>query len=104
MKLFNSFLVVLTVFVFIFPVNAQRRKRETQTPQPPTEQSNTPSGNGRRTKLEAAKTPRVRCTVPLADSPALRGLQLKLDTGQFELNFIGDLYFDISPTSPSVRN
>jgi hypothetical protein len=101
MKLFNSFLVGLTIFVFIFPVTAQRRNRETQAQQPKTEQT-TPSG-GRRVKREAATTPRVRCTIPLANSPALRGLQLDLGYGQFDVNFFGDLYFDVNPISPSYR-
>jgi hypothetical protein len=102
MKLFNSFLVALTVFVFIFPVNAQRRKRATQ-PQPTQTEQTTPSGNGRRVKREAANTPRVRCTIPLPNSPGLRGLQLDLGFGQFDVNFFGDLYFDVNPTSPSYR-
>ena len=50
MKICTFFLVALTTFVFITPVNAQKQK--------------------------AAKTPLVPCTIPLADSPAVREIKL----------------------------
>jgi hypothetical protein len=71
MKLFNSFLVALTVFVFIFPVNAQRPAQKT------------------------AKTPLVRCTIPLANSPTVREMNLKMSYFEYKLYMT-----DVDPTLP----
>jgi hypothetical protein len=92
MKIFTFFLVALIAVVSITPANAQRRKRATQPEQPQTEQT-TPSGNGRRARQEAVR-PSVPCTIPIADSPYVRGLQLGLAPKKVDLNFYGDIYFD----------
>lgn len=71
MKLFNSFLVALTVFVFIFPVNAQRPAQKT------------------------TKIPLVRCTIPLANSPTVREMNLKMSYFEYKLYMT-----DVDPTLP----
>jgi len=58
MKIFNLFLIALTIFAFSSPANAQKQK--------------------------AAKTPLVPCTIPLANSPTVR--LLKLDLTLLEYN------------------
>lgn len=95
MKIYTLFLVALIAFVFAAPADAQRRKREAQqqTQSTKTEQT-TPSGNGRRER-ETNRKPSVPCTLPIQNSPSLRGLALNMTAAQVDLNFSRNIYFNM---------
>lgn len=62
MKIFNLFLVALTIFGFISPANAQKQK--------------------------VVKTPLVPCSIPIENSPSLRGARLGLPIPPFHSQII----------------